>query len=291
MARKPDKSKLKRHLDHLPDMTEGVAYTQIPEPLRTLWFDGDMPAEKVRLTAIILSHAATFHIKSSYLRDRFHQRTITKYIKELVEDKVIRTEKVKLDTGGYATVYHTNPISDWDLREVRQKSKRSSVNVRKIDERSRVNGSSMNGSSMNGSSVNALNETKGNETKGNENMGGMKITEDEAKETPHPIEEGKPWIYWGKQVQHAFQDRKGFVDYRQLNRGYRNVWVEYGDDGCQEFSDWLLRCWNRVRQGQWLGPGDPNPREFMLNVRNLDDYFVEWKGKFRHESSSGDFAH
>lgn len=145
------KKSLTRHLDHLADLTNGVHYTPVPEPLRSAWFDKKISDTKARFILTMIGKSADFQLKSSYLRKRFSSANIKEFTRELVEDGVLRLAKVKVGAGKPSNVHHVNPMSMWDLREVRPGWKRAPRAKSAI-----VNGSNLNGLDLNGLDLNGL---------------------------------------------------------------------------------------------------------------------------------------
>lgn len=114
-----EQPKKRRHLDHMPDLQEpgGPGFTMVPRPLSDAWLNGDkrMPDKKFKLLYILLSHASNFQVKRSYLLKRFDKDTVSKYMKELLDEGYIRLEKVPSKRGGYENLHHVNPINMWDV--------------------------------------------------------------------------------------------------------------------------------------------------------------------------------
>lgn len=178
MAKDCQKEKeIRRQLNHLPDMQEGEKFTMVPRCLSDAWLNGDprMPDMKFKILFCLMSHGSGFKIKRTYLKKRFHQKTFSKYMKELEKEGYIRVEKVPMPRGGHENVHHVNSIANWEISrnpsppeklEPAQEAAStdcSSVNMRQVDE-----GSPMIPPSVIPPSVTPLNETKGNETKQNE---------------------------------------------------------------------------------------------------------------------------
>lgn len=125
-ASKSPKIKPTRHLDHLPDLLERGGYSMMPNEVKYSRWDGYTPEAKYDLLDMVLSHSEHFHIKSQYLRRRFDQRTITKYMDELVADGCILIEAVTFPNGRKGNLHHTRPLADWKIVEndrARAKSK------------------------------------------------------------------------------------------------------------------------------------------------------------------------
>jgi hypothetical protein len=67
------------------------------------------------ILGVFLRQSPEFHIKSSYLRARFDQRTLSKYIPMLIEDGWITRETKKTSAGSDYHVYHNNRLENVEL--------------------------------------------------------------------------------------------------------------------------------------------------------------------------------
>lgn len=165
------KVELRRHLDHLPDLTNGACFTPLPEPLRSAWFDKKITDAKMRFIMVMLGHSADFHVRQNYLRKRFHPSSIRKYTRELLEDGVLRVDRVKKGVGIFVNIHHVNPLAQWRLRELAEDKSaildRSPVNVF-TSERDH----SRTCSPVNENNETKINQTNPNETNSNNPSGG-----------------------------------------------------------------------------------------------------------------------
>jgi hypothetical protein len=246
------KKKYRRHLDHLQDITSGRHWTPLPEPLRSLWFDGRISDVKAKLIMVMLSHASDFHIRNDYLRNRFSPVSLKKYLPELIQDGIIRREKVR-DGSSTITIFHTNPIDDWKLREDAPDFTRSSVN-----------GSRMNGSRMNGSRMNALNKKKGNQTKSNKtnpnhcrgNGHNDQEEQQRPKEGGNDPSDKATLIALRQSIEWLFsKSKQGGYTFDVVEEVFREVIDTHGYSRCQKLTEWLCENMNRypeVHAGSWL---------------------------------------
>lgn len=104
-----------RNLDYLADLTDGVRFTAIPDRVTRAFIDNEMPVSKYKLLCVMLTHSRNFQIWSTYLRKRFDQRTLKKYVAELTDEGYIRVERVTTSNNRTANVYHVNSIHEWSI--------------------------------------------------------------------------------------------------------------------------------------------------------------------------------
>lgn len=100
--------------------SEDDTYTPMPEPVRSLWFNGKIADAKVKLIMILLSSTEDKRIKGEDLRRSFHSNTLKKYLREIQEDGIVWIEQLRRGGGKPAHVYHTNEIHKWHMRELKE---------------------------------------------------------------------------------------------------------------------------------------------------------------------------
>jgi hypothetical protein len=104
------KKEFYRHLDHLQSLHSKGRFVGKPDFLEDLLIDNKISLSYYRLITVMLRHGSNFHIKRKYLENRFGASTLSKLLKKIVEDGIVRLEKID---GKQA--YHTNPIHLWKL--------------------------------------------------------------------------------------------------------------------------------------------------------------------------------
>ena len=236
----------RRHLDHLQDITAGRHWTPIPEPLRTLWFHSRISDKKVKLIMIMLSHGQTFQIKRHYLEKtcKFHDKTLAKYLKEIVEDGIVRVEKLKDENGSTHNIYHTNPVSEWRLREALEDTPSE---VRDTPTPSLVSPSAVSPSEVRG-----YNKKKGNQKKKNLNQmdGWNEPTQPIARGNPEPLEphRDQDLVDPCKRIEYCYKSREtDYVDFKATAALLHQVRLKYGAQTLNAFIEWtekryLERC-------------------------------------------------
>jgi hypothetical protein len=90
-------------------------FDQIPERLSRAFIDGDFPVAKFRLLLCMMTNDENFHISRAYLKKRFDNSTLCKYIEELIDEGYIEVEAVSRPTGGTMKIYHVRSTRYWAL--------------------------------------------------------------------------------------------------------------------------------------------------------------------------------
>jgi len=113
---KQAKNHPRRRLDHLTDLSDGFdQWDMIPRKLTRAYIDGKFPESKFRLLLCMMSHSGGFHVKRSYLEERFSPNTLSKYVSELTKEGYISLESILNTAGRSINLYHVRPLSDWKV--------------------------------------------------------------------------------------------------------------------------------------------------------------------------------
>ena len=242
------KSKLRRHKDHAFAMQDGTPFAPLFEPLRTLWFDRKICDSKVKLIMMMLSHATDFHIRNDYLRKRFSPKSLTKFLPEIIQDGIIRREEVWIDKVKHV-VYHTNPLSEWKLRELVEAKGTHRSPVNSVDNdahRSQMNGgyNAAHRSPTHRSLGNGVNNTNSNnrDLRKNENsspqwlVGNSYSSPERAKAQPANLVK---LVEISKKIEFHLRDDDEFPDWEHTNM-FCATRIDDGEaDSLLDFIEWL----------------------------------------------------
>lgn len=260
---------LRRHLDHLQDITNGQPWTPMPEPLRSLWFHGEISDKKCKLIMIMLTHGANFHIKRAYLKGRckLHGNTLKKFLVEIEEDGIVRVEKVRLENGSMANVYHTNPVSEWRLREAAQ-GEGSEVNPHSPDAVT-CTGSLVNHSPVNHSPVNPLNKNKGKPEKEEpEKMVGWNEPSQPVERAPSDPLDDPSLIDDCKRLEYCYKTKDtDYVNYKRTRALLAVIRSNHGQDRLDHFIGWM--------ESRWQDQVTRNPK-FAFRPERMASHWLEY---------------
>lgn len=194
---------------------------------------------------IMLTHGSNFHIKRTYLENRckLHSKTLKRYLAEIEEDGVIRVERVHLENGSPANIYHTNPVSEWRLREdpttspVRESYSDSATSTTSLVSHSPVSHSP----------VREFNKNKGEpEKEESEKMVGWKSTQPVEREPSDPLNDPS-LIDACKRLEYLYKAQESdYVDYRSTRELLFMVRSNYGQDRLDHFIGWMEQRWQEA---------------------------------------------